>query len=149
MRRSIRLDFLTPTAVRLILAGGLLLVLVMAIAFPLSGDEPDSGGAARYTPTKGEWLCLFLNVRQALVNSEQIPTETAVRYLYDHSRPNTIRVEVLCSETTPKEFVRHRATEAEREVQSAAQAYNWHKWLKIETTQRQVANLPASELLLR
>src|SRR6516225_8404342 len=79
-----------------------------------------SGGAGPYSPTRGEWLCVLLNARQALANSEQIPHEMLVHFFYDRSTPNVVYVKVLADKTSDKAVVRRYLARAkERAIATA------------------------------
>ena len=123
---------------------------MLSVVAALSGEEAGSKGAQPYTPTRGEWLCLFLNSQEALMNSEHFAAgTTTVRYLYDRSQPDTIRVEVFWSEGTPLQQVRRQANEAERRVMEAAKVHGWQRWVKVDHGDREVAEMPVTETLLR
>ena len=129
-------------------AASVLVMLTLVAA--LSGNEAGSKGALPYTPTQGEWLCLFLNTQEALMNSEHFAAgTTTLRYFYDHARPDTIRVEVFWSEGTPWKQVLLQANEAERRVTEAAKIRHWQRWVKVEHADKQVAEMPVTETLLR
>ena len=125
------------------------LLAAISIAVPLRGHDDQSNGGSPYTPTRGEWLCLYLNVQEALLNSEHIPSETAIRYLYDRSRPNIIRIQVLSGEWISPDRARHLAIAAQQDVAAVARAHGWERWLRTETEQRTVADLHNSEILMR
>jgi hypothetical protein len=132
------------------LAGLVGLVLVVAsLATAMSGSEADREGAAPYTPTRGEWLCLVLNTQRALVNSEQEPLDVHVRYLYDRAKPNTIQVELLFRPDLPEVELRRRAEEAQRHAKEAAKTHGWDGWLKIEFKETQLAGPPTWENIYR
>ncbi len=128
-------------------AASLLAATLLAAARP--GPDTDRGGASPYTPTKGEWLCLFLNSRQALVNSQRAIGGVAVHYSYDLSEPDTLRIKVLFADGTSEEQVRRCAARAEHHALEAAKVHGWQNWLKIEREERKVADMFASDTLLR
>jgi hypothetical protein len=113
------------------------------------GNETDRGGASPYTPTRGEWLCVFLNSRQALINSERVPNAVAAHYLYDLSNPDTVRIEVLPTEGVSEEQVQRRAAQAKYEVSEAAKVYGWQNWLKVELDERKVTDRLSEDALTR
>jgi len=115
------------------------------VAASQRGTDTQRGGAAPYTPTKGEWLCLFLNSRQALVNSQRVTGVFAVRYLYDASKPDTIRIKVLFGEGINEEQVHRCGARAEHHATEAAKAYGWLDWLKIEHEERKVTDMFAAD----
>ena len=85
-----------------------------------------------YTPTKGEWLCVVLNSRQALINSERVSDAVATHYLYDRSEPDTVRTEVVPVEGASEEQLQRRAAQAKNEVTEAARVHEWQNWVKVE-----------------
>ena len=107
------------------------------------------GARSPYVPTKGEWLCLFLNSRHALMNSERVPGGVAVHYLYDLTKPDTIRIKVLFTAGTSEEQVRRYADRAEHHAIEAAKVHGWQNWLKIDHEERKVTDMFASEELMR
>ena len=127
---------------------GLLLVATWVLAAQ-RGADADRGGAAPYTPTRGEWLCLFLNSRQALMNSERAPGEIAVHYLYDSSKPDVIRIQLRFGEGTSEEQIHRYAARANEHAIEAAKVYGWEKWLKIEHEERKVGFLSKADALIR
>ncbi len=121
-----------------------LLVATLVAASP-RGTDTDRGGASPYTPTKGEWLCVFLNSRQALVNSQRVTGGVAVQYLYDVSRPDTIRIKVLFGEGSSEVQVHRCTARAEHHAIEVAKAHGWLDWLKIEREERKVTDMFASD----
>ncbi len=128
-------------------AASLLVASMMAASRP--GIETNRGGASPYTPTKGEWLCVFLNSRQALINSERVTDAVAVHYLYDLSKPDTIWIEVLPMEGASEKQLQRRAAQAEYEVIEAAKVYGWQNWLKVELDERKVTDRRTEDALIR
>jgi len=114
-------------------------------AAPQRGTDTQRGGASPYTPTKGEWLCLLLNSRQALVNSQRTTGVVAVHYLYDVSKPDTIRIKVQFGEGVSEEQVHRFVARAEHHATEAAKAHGWLDWLKIEHEEQKVADMFASD----
>jgi hypothetical protein len=94
-------------------------------------------------------LCLFLNSRQALVNSQRTTGGVAVHYLYDSSKPDTLRIKVLFGEGTTAEQVHRCAARAEHHATEAAKAHGWLDWLKIEHEERKVTDMFASDALTK
>jgi hypothetical protein len=136
-------------AVAWILSCGAASLLVAAlVATAQTGTDTDRGGASPYTPTQGEWLCLFLNSRQALSNSARAPGGVAVHYLYDESKPDIIRIQVLFGEGTSQEQVHRCGTRAAYHATEAAKVHGWQKWLKIEREERKVTDLFTSDALM-
>jgi hypothetical protein len=125
------------------------LVAATLLAAAQRGADADRGGGAPYTPTKGEWLCLLLNSRQALVNSQRVTGVVAVHYLYDVAKPDTIQIKILFGEGTSAEQVRRSGDRAERHATEAAKAHGWLDWLKIEREEQKVADMFASDALTR
>ena len=108
---------------RLLLGTAALFLLATVLAASQqSKDHSRSGGGSPYTPTKGEWLCLLLNARQALLNSERTGAGVAPHYLYDRSNPDTIRVQVAFGEGVDPHQVRLCENRAEQQVLEAAQS---------------------------
>jgi len=121
------------------------LLTATLLAASQTGTDKDRGGASPYIPTKGEWLCLLLNSRQALVNSQRITGGVAVHYLHDLSKPDTIRIEVLYGGGTTAEQVHRYAARAEHHAIEAAREPGWLNWLKIEHEEQKVTNMFASD----
>ena len=86
-------------------AASLLAATLVAASQRESGTDRRS--AAPYTPTRGEWLCLLLNSRQALVDSQRRASGgVSVHFVYDPSKPDTIRIESLFEDGVSEEQVR-------------------------------------------
>ena len=128
-------------------AGSLLVAALLAAAPRVT--ELDGGGASPYTPTKGEWLCLFLNSRQALMNSETARGGLTVHYLYDKSRPDAIRIKVLFGEGTTQDQVHHYAARAEQHAFEVAKCHGWENWLKTDLDEQKVTDRSAADTLIR
>ncbi len=92
---------------------------------------------------------MFLNSRQALINSERVPDAVAVRYFYDLSKPNTVRIEELPAEGVSEEQLQRRAAQAEYEVAEAAKVYGWQNWVKVELDEWKVTDRPTEDALIR
>lgn len=125
------------------------LLLATFVAASQSGSDADRGGASPYSPTRGEWLCLVLNARQALANSERASSGVVVHYLYDKSKPDTIRIKLLYGDGISESQVHCRASRADRQATEAAETHGWQGWLKIEHEEKKVADLFISEALMR
>jgi hypothetical protein len=125
------------------------LLVVTLVAASESGTAADHEGASPYTPRKGEWLCLFLNSRQALVNSELARSGIGVNYFYDLSKPDSIQIEVLYCQGTRDEQVQRWEALAKRRATEAAKIHGWQNWLKIEFTKQKVVGIDASDVLIR
>jgi hypothetical protein len=117
-------------------AFGLVLV-VLTVAGPLSGGDVDKGGAVPYTPTQGEWLCLLLNTQEALFSSEQQPDDVAVRYVYERSQPNKIKIVLLYTANTNALELRRQVQTAQQQALDVAKTRGWDKWLKLEVSASQ------------
>jgi hypothetical protein len=128
-------------------AATVVVATLMAASGP--GNETDRGGASPYSPTRGEWLCVVLNSRQALFNSERVSNAVAVRYLYDLSRPDTVRIEVLTIDGASEEQLQRRAAQAKNEATEAAKVYGWQNWLKVELDERKVTDRLSEGALIR
>jgi hypothetical protein len=90
-----RLPFARRTSVCIVSFGAASILVAGLMAASQPGNDTERGGASPYTPTKGEWLCLLLNSRQALANSERAPRGVDVHYLYDLSKPDVLRIRLL------------------------------------------------------
>ncbi len=120
-------------AIWLLSCGAMTLFVATAVtASQRDGNFLDRSGAAPYTPTRGEWLCVLLNARQSLANSEQMRRGSVVHYLYDRSKPDVILVQVLADEGATKEQIHRRAAHAEIQAREAAKIYGWQDWLQVE-----------------
>lgn len=124
-----------------------LVTAVMAVAGPLSGSDIDNGGATRYAPTQGEWLCLQLNTQEALFSSEQQPDDVAVRYVYERSQPNKIQIVLLYTTNANALEVRRQTQTAQRQAMDVAKARGWDKWLKLEVVASQVTGHKPRQIL--
>jgi hypothetical protein len=112
------------------------LSLVLAAAIPPSlVNAAEAPGGEPYQLTKGEWLCLLLNMDVAMASCGQQPSGMVIRYRYDVARPNTIQIEVLCSPNVGAMEVQRRAAVAEQRLVKAAKARGWDQWLKTEVRQ--------------
>ena len=144
-----RSSFALRPTVWIVSCGAASLLAVTLAAAPKRGTDTDHGGASPYTPTKGEWLCLFLNSRQALVNSERMTNGVAVHYLYDASKSDTIHIKVLFGEGASQEQVRRCAARAEQRASEAAKAHGWQDSLKIDREERKVTDMFATDAPIR
>jgi hypothetical protein len=124
-----------------------LAVAMLALAGPLSGGDVNQGGAASYTPTQGEWLCLMLNTQEALFASEQQPDGVAVRYVYDRSQPNKVQIVILYSANVSAREVERQIKAAEQNTFEVAKLRGWDSWLKIEVTKTALTGRPTSQIL--
>ena len=141
--------FARRTVVWILSCGAASLFVAAMMAASPRGSDTDRGGASPYTPTKGEWLCLFLNSRQALLNSESARGGLTVHYLYDQSQPDAIRIKVLFADGTNPEQVHRFAARAEKEAVEAAKCRGWQHWLKTEIDEEKVTERSTSDALLR
>jgi len=141
--------FAWRTVIWIVSCGAASFLVATLMAAPQRAADTERGGASPYTPTQGEWLCLFLNSRQALMNSERPPRGVDVHYLYDLSKPNVLRIELLYVEGTGKEQVHICAARAEQHATEAAKVYGWQNWLKIEFEERTITYLSRSDALIR
>jgi hypothetical protein len=92
---------------------------------------------------------MFLNSRQALVNSERAPTGLAVHYLYDSSRPDVLRIQMLYPEGTQEQQVDQCLDRAESRTIETAKVYGWQSWLKVERERRHIAYRYNVDALIR
>jgi hypothetical protein len=141
--------FAWRTVVWILSCGAALLLVATLYAASQRGTETDRGGASPYTPSKGEWLCVLLNSRQALMNSERVPRGVNVHYVYDLSKPDVLGIRLLYVEGTGKDQVRICAARAESYATEAARVYGWQNWLKIEFEERTITYLSHSDALIR
>ena len=141
--------FVWRRVVWILSCGAALLLAATLVAASQRGTGTDHGGASPYTPTKGEWLCLLLNARQALANSERAPRGVDVHYVYDLSKPDVLRIRLLYLEGTGKDQVHICAARAEEHATEAAEVYGWKNWLKIEFEERTITYLSHSDSLIR
>jgi hypothetical protein len=141
--------FAWRTVVWIISCSAASLLVATLVAASQRGTDTQHGGASPYTPTKGEWLCLFLNSRQALANSERASRGVDVHYLYDLSKPNVLRIRLLYADGTGKEQVHICSARAEQHATEVAKLYGWQNWLKIEYDEQKVTWLSPSDALIR
>lgn len=141
--------FARRTVVWMLSCGAASLLVATLVAAAPRGTDADRGGASPYTPTKGEWLCLFLNSRQALRNSEVARGGLAVHYLYDLSKPDVLRIKVLFDEGTTEEQAQRDAARAAEDAIEIAKVHGWQNWLKIEREERKVTERLTSDTLIR
>jgi hypothetical protein len=127
---------LIPTILTLTLAG-----------LMLGAHSGPGGGGTPYTPTQGEWLCVLLNMDEAAAADVQFPTGTGVRFRHDHTKPDTIQIELLYNVNVPESELRHRAQHAERQAQEVAKLKGWEGWLRTEVTQTKVTRRPVASPL--
>jgi len=125
-----------------------LLIATIGVAAQ-SGGVVVHEGASPYTPTKGEWLCVNLNSRQALINSELARSGVGVRYLYDVSKPDSIQIEVLFCQGTQDEQVKRWGALAKLRATEAAKVHGWQNWLTIELREQKVVGLDASDVSMQ
>jgi len=140
--------FARRTAVSVLL-GGVVALFVATLTASQNGAGIDRGGASPYVPTKGEWLCLLLNSRQALVNSGRAWSGVTAHYLYDQSKPDTIRIQVRFTEGIGEEQANRCLVRAEQHAIEAAKVHGWQDWLKIEREKQRISDAYASDALMR
>jgi hypothetical protein len=130
---------------------------LMAAAFAVAAAEARSGaeqeagvdGGAPYTPTKAEWLCVLLNVDRAVTDGSQFASSGIVaRFRCDHTRPDTIQVELIYPPRAPKRAVRYRARQAEQEARKMAALKGWDGWLKTVLVETEIPSRPGVEPLV-
>jgi len=124
-----------------------LAVAMLALAGSLSGSDVNQGGAASYTPTQGEWLCLMLNTQEALFASEQQPDSVAVRYVYDRSQPNKLGIAILYGAHVSALEVQRQVRAAQQHAMELAKLHGWDSWLKLELTRTALSGPPTSQIL--
>ena len=119
------------------------MLLAAALGGSLPAEEP-SGGLAPYTPTRGEWLCLSLNVEQALADSEQIATSPVqVRFAYDRAQPDTIQIRLIVGPGATLPELQRRAAGAEQLARQVAQLRGWDSWMNLERKEIRISEAPA------
>jgi hypothetical protein len=121
------------------------IVAVVLGSFALAADpdsDADSGGAS-YTPTRGEWLCMLLNLDEAVSAEMQWAMGAGVRFRYDHNRPDTIEIEVLYNANVGANERRNRAEHAERQARELAKIKGWDGWLKTKLTETKITKRPS------
>ena len=130
---------------------GTLLVLALAVAVTsVTGGEPDRGGRVPYAPTQGQWLCLNLNLDQALADSEAIATSGVhVRYVYDKSNPDTIQITLFYGPNATTSEMQARAAAAEKHVHDVAALHGWEQWVKVEFKEEKRTGSPITEAVFR
>lgn len=126
--------------------GTMCLLITAVVAAAQRGGS--SGGAEPYSPTRGEWLCVLLNARQALSNSEQVPHATLVHYFYDRSTPNVIFLKVLADKSSDKAVVRRILARAKEHAIATAKIYGWQDWLQVEQTDQEFTEDSAAASLI-
>ena len=72
-----------------------------------------------------------------------------MHYLYDLSKPDTIRIELLFSEGVGQDQLHHCAAQAAGHVIETAKVHGWLNWVKVETEQRKVSDLYVSDRLIQ
>jgi hypothetical protein len=124
-----------------------LAVAMLALAGPLSGSDVNREGAAPYTPTQGEWLCLMLNTQEALFASEQQPDSVAVRYVYDRSQPNKLGIAILYGAHVNALEVQRQVRASQQRAMELAKLHGWDGWLKLELTRTALNGPPTPQIL--
>lgn len=118
------------------LPGGLMWRVLAAVALAamfavLMGADETERGDSPYTPTKGEWLCLNLNLGETF--AETFRSAVVVRYAYDPAKPDTIEIRVsYAPHLLSPEAVRLAIARAKNNARQAAERKGWDSWLKIE-----------------
>jgi hypothetical protein len=122
-------------------------VVAAALASIAMGADSKSGGAAPYSPTQGEWLCMLLNMDEAAADEMQFPQGVGIRYRYDHDQPDTIEIDVLYNVNVGAAERQNRAKHAERQARELAKLRGWDGWLKLEVKEAKVTNFPGAKPL--
>jgi hypothetical protein len=126
--------------------GTILVLALAAVVTSVTGGEPDRGGRVPYTPTQGEWLCMNLNMDQALADSEAIATSGVyVRYVYDKSNPDTIQITLVYGPSGTNSELQARAAAAEKHVHDVARLHGWEQWVKVEFKEEKISGGPITE----
>jgi hypothetical protein len=128
-------------AVAAIVAAVLGSIALAADPDPNSDADSDSGGAL-YTPTRAEWLCVLLNMDEAVSAEMQWAMGAGVRFRYDHTRPDTVEIEVLYNANVGANERRNRAEHAERQARELAKIKGWDGWLKTKLTETKITRRP-------
>jgi hypothetical protein len=113
----------------------------------LGAGSADNGGGAPYTPTRGEWLCVLLNMDEAAANDIQIPEGIGVRYEYDLAKPDTIQIEVVYTANVSAKERKRRGKEAEQQARELARLKGWDGWLKTELKETKYSEFPTARPL--
>lgn len=108
-----------------------LLVVTITTTFFLGADAQD-GGATPYTPSRGEWLSLELNVRQVLAEAPSIANEVSVRYQYNDERPNTLHIQVFYDANVSPLELQNQVNDAKQQAIGLARTKDWDHWLKLD-----------------
>ena len=107
--------------------------LAAAVVVAVMGADQSERGSSPYTPTKGEWLCMSLNVQQALIGGYGDTGDILVTFAYSPAKPDTITVVVQFSREAGHRGSDPRQTAyAERQVMAAVELKGWDSWVKIE-----------------
>lgn len=115
--------------------GSAVVALVAAMVVAAMGAENAERGDSPYAPTKGEWLCMSLNVQQALTGENGDTGDISVSYAYSPAKPDTITVVVRYpANLVTMEAIRAQTASAEQQVKAAAKLKGWDSWVKIETS---------------
>ena len=141
--------FARRTVFWILSCGDASLLAATLVAAAGAKSDADRGGAEPYTPTKAEWLCVLLNSRQALINSERAQGGIAVHYLHDLAKPDVIRIQLFNAEGTGADQVHHRAERAKQQAMEAAKHRGWQNWLKIEVDEQKLTERFTADALIR
>ncbi|MEE8453066.1 MAG: hypothetical protein V3R99_14165 [Thermoguttaceae bacterium] len=107
--------------------------LLMILSPAANGaDDPGRGGDP-YIPSQAEWLCLTLNVDDAVNAIYRSAGDIAIRYVWDESRPDTVEIFLSYpSKLVGPRAVEVRAEQAKSRLLEAAGRRGWRSWLKME-----------------
>jgi hypothetical protein len=128
-------------------SGGLLMVAAMAV--PLLGNGEDTGGGTPYTPTRGEWLSLILNLEENVAGLQEVRRPATVCYRHTPDKPDTIQIELHVADEMEPAQIRTLAGAAEQRVLKAAKRRGWDRWVKIEVKQTEQSEWQRPEDLVR
>ncbi len=128
-------------------SGGLLIVAAMAV--PLLGSGEETGGGTPYTPTRGEWLSLVLNLEENIAGLQEVHRPATVCYRHAPEKPDTIQVELRVADEMEPTQIRNLAGAAVQRVLKAAQRRGWDRWVKTEVKQIEQTEWQRPEDLVR
>jgi len=118
-----------PLARSTMIAATLLMLLVPAA----HGQDDGGSGGDPYLPSKAEWLCMTLNVKQAVHAAYRSLGDVAVRFTCDDARPDTVEIVLTYPPTlVRRQAVERRAEKAKDFLMEAARRRGWDSWLKVE-----------------
>ena len=93
--------------------------------------------AARYSPTRLEWLVLSMEAKVPMLLSQvrrltSVKSVDDIRVFFRMKEPDTVVVVVRFVKDIPQNVVDALEQGLEREIHDIAKYYGWEDWLKIE-----------------